>query len=161
MGKPNGSKLQDEIVTVPATAGSIIIFPGTTPHRSLNSVSPNIRWSCDFRIHPATARRPGKSKLDWFYGLKDSLLLREAGKDIEPEWEGWANVDRTEVQDAGKGLDAEKQKEDFDPVIVGPWMDLVCQFILCSSNYVITLYVHDVHAVGHRDRRAGAAQSAC
>ena len=32
-------------------AGSILIFPGTTPHRSLNSVSENIRWSCDFRLH--------------------------------------------------------------------------------------------------------------
>ena len=29
-------------------------------------------------------------------------------------------MDRTEVQDGAKGV----AKEDFDPVIVGPWMDL-------------------------------------
>lgn len=63
-------------ITIPAKAGSILIFPGTTPHRSLNSISENIRWSCDFRLHPKTAARPGKTDLDWFYGLKDSLLLR-------------------------------------------------------------------------------------
>ena len=40
-------------VAVPAKAGSILIFPGTTPHRSLNSTAENIRWSADFRLHKA------------------------------------------------------------------------------------------------------------
>jgi hypothetical protein len=69
-----------------------------------------------------------------FYGLKDSLLLRDAtadGKRVDPafrpDWSQWATVDRTEVQDAAKrgGQDkAEAAKEVFDPVIIGPWMDL-------------------------------------
>lgn len=38
----------------------------------------NIRWSTDFRLHPKKAQRPGKGgDLDWFYGLKDSLLVRD------------------------------------------------------------------------------------
>lgn len=31
-----------------------------------------------------------------------------------------ATLDRTELQSGAKGL----EEEDFDPVIVGPWMDL-------------------------------------
>eukprot|EP00041_Stephanoeca_diplocostata_P030764 m.939059 g.939059 ORF g.939059 m.939059 type:complete len:443 (+) comp23823_c1_seq9:90-1418(+) len=114
-------------VTIPAKAGSILIFPGTTPHRSLNSFSDNIRWSCDFRLHPKVAARPGKSDLDWFYGLKDSLLLREdmrINPTFTPDFSQWADTDRTECQDAAKGVDAHQAKEEFDPVIMGPWMDL-------------------------------------
>jgi hypothetical protein len=117
-------------VTVPCKAGGVLIFPGTTPHRSLNSFSKNIRWSCDFRLHPKVAARKGKGgDLDWFYGLKDSLLLREDPKvdpNYTPNFSEWATVDRTEVQDAGlKGQEqADVSKETFDPVIVGPWMDL-------------------------------------
>eukprot|EP00041_Stephanoeca_diplocostata_P030762 m.939477 g.939477 ORF g.939477 m.939477 type:complete len:270 (+) comp23823_c1_seq31:85-894(+) len=95
-------------VTIPAKAGSILIFPGTTPHRSLNSFSDNIRWSCDFRLHPKVAARPGKSDLDWFYGLKDSLLLREdmrINPTFTPDFSQWADTDRTECQDAAKGVD--------------------------------------------------------
>ena len=112
-------------VAVPAKAGSILIFPGTTPHRSLNSTAENIRWSADFRLHKAVRPDgPGRgADLDWFYGLKESLLLRDGGgggnPDFMPDWPSWAKVDRTEVQDSAVGLDA---KESFDPVIVGPWM---------------------------------------
>lgn len=65
MGSPNGVLDPKDKVTIPAKAGSILIFPGTTPHRSLNSVSSNIRWSADFRLHRKTAARPGKTALDW------------------------------------------------------------------------------------------------
>jgi hypothetical protein len=98
-----------DIVTVEAKAGSVLIFPGTTPHRSLNSVSNNIRWSCDFRLHRKTAARAGKTGLDWFYGLKESLLLRAdpaVDPDFEADYSEWATQDRTELQDAAKGDDA-------------------------------------------------------
>eukprot|EP01047_Picozoa_sp_COSAG01_P075467 COSAG01_NODE_12943_length_1659_cov_1.308333_1_plen_85_part_00 len=53
-------------ITQEAKAGGVLIFPGTTPHRSLNSTSQNIRWSTDFRLHPKRAARPGKGgELDW------------------------------------------------------------------------------------------------
>lgn len=154
LGK-KGSELQEGVdkFTVQAKAGSVLIFPGTTPHRSLNSTSSNIRWSCDFRLHPKTAQRPGKSELDWFYGLKDSLLLRQdpaTNPDFKPDYSEWAVKDRTELQDEallgsdGAGATAaptddagtneppaKKLKQDavagtdeFDTTIVGPWMDL-------------------------------------
>ena len=46
----------------------------------------------------------------------------EKNKDYKPDWTSWANVDRTKVQD--QGLGSEKNVKPFDPVIVGPWMDL-------------------------------------
>jgi hypothetical protein len=123
---------ESDILTCEVPAGTAIIFPGTTPHRSLNSASPGIRWSADFRLHNRSAARPGKTKLDWFYGLKDSLLLRdEHGNQAftRTERDQWAGVDRTKVQDENAGVHKEVSVEStfvpqFDPVIVGPWMDL-------------------------------------
>lgn len=151
LGK-KGAELQEGVdkFTVEAKAGSILIFPGTTPHRSLNSTSSNIRWSCDFRLHPKAAKRPGQRELDWFYGLKDSLLLRKDSEpDFKPDYSEWAVKDRTELQDealskdSGGGSstsapakegaeppekklkqDAEAADQVFDTTIVGPWMDL-------------------------------------
>ena len=62
LGKPH---LENDIDvdTIEAPAGSIIIFPGTTPHRSLNSVSDEIRWSCDFRLVPSCRRRRRRRRL--------------------------------------------------------------------------------------------------
>ncbi len=115
-----------DVFTAEVPAGTAILFPGTTPHRSLNSVSDRIRWSTDYRLHGKSAKRKGASELDWFYGLKDSLLLRRGSATEEaggwrPAWSEWANVDRTTVQDQGLGATVEAP---FDPVIVGPWMDL-------------------------------------
>jgi hypothetical protein len=116
---------EEDLVTVPCKAGSILIFPGTTPHRSLNSFADEVRWSCDFRLHPKTTKRPGKSELDWFYGLKDSLLVRDgSNKNYEPDWDSWANIDRTKLQESGKVGQKEEAKLNLDPVVVGPWMDL-------------------------------------
>eukprot|EP00658_Telonema_sp_P-2_P010493 TRINITY_DN13954_c0_g1_i3.p1 TRINITY_DN13954_c0_g1~~TRINITY_DN13954_c0_g1_i3.p1 ORF type:complete len:390 (-),score=92.31 TRINITY_DN13954_c0_g1_i3:83-1252(-) len=108
-----------DVVTLPAKAGSVLVFPGTSPHRSLNSISDNIRWSVDFRLHPKSAARSGESELDWFYGLKDSLVV-SGGK--EPSWDQWAAVDRTALQD--HKMQVQDAGDQFDQVIVGPWMDL-------------------------------------
>merc|ERR1711862_848563 len=89
--------------------------------------SDRIRWSVDFRLHKKCAKRTGSSDLDWFYGLKDSLLLREdpaVDANYSPDWSVWANMERTATQDASYGIDEEKAKLDLDPVIIGPWMDL-------------------------------------
>ena len=50
-------------------------------------------------------------------------MLRNGANDsagFKPDWLSWADVDRTEVQDSAVGLDA--KEEEFDPIIVGPWM---------------------------------------
>jgi len=113
-----------DIVTAEVTAGTVIIFSGLIPHRSLNSVSNEIRWSTDFRLHPArSAEKKGfsDSPLDWFYAVKDSLKLVDSEDEgYVPSFDEWANVDRTEQQDSSMGAET----EEFDPVIIGPWMDL-------------------------------------
>ena len=117
--------LASRIVTAEVPAGTAIIFPGTTPHRSLNSASDRIRWSTDYRLHRARATRPGATPLDWFYGLKDSLLLRDGSKTsthTPVKWNAWATVERTKLQDEELGVAA--ASVDFDPVVVGPWYDL-------------------------------------
>lgn len=114
---------EDMLFTAEVPAGTAILFSGLVPHRSLNSVSSNIRWSTDYRLHRRTPRRQGKTPLDWFYGLKDSLLLRDP-QDMSfqgADWASWSHVDRTEIQDNSLG---EKATKDFDDVIIGPWMDL-------------------------------------
>ena len=127
-----GGAVELDVATVEVKAGSAIIFGGNVPHRSRNSNSSDIRWSLDWRLHAKTPSKGGfkggDGELDWFYGLKDSLLLRDGSRPIagqlEPDWDGWLQVDRTAVQDGEKGIDAQQAKRNFDPIIVGPWMDL-------------------------------------
>ena len=53
-------------------AGDALIFPQTTPHRSLTNFTDKTRWSLDYRYHASDT--PGlENPLDWFYGVKDSI----------------------------------------------------------------------------------------
>merc|ERR1712012_572706 len=109
--------------TLECPAGSLLIFGGTLPHRSLDSVSQEIRWSGDFRLHRTVPSAPSSTgrDLDWFYGLKDSLKLRDAvDPSYVPDWSSWANIDRAKQQESGLQV----KIADFDGAMVGPWMDL-------------------------------------
>ena len=83
--------------TLEVSAGSAIFFSGIMPHRSINSVSNSIRWSTDLRYHRYIAKNPGIRKLDWFYGIKDSIPVRGSLKASDEEWKKWSNIERTEV----------------------------------------------------------------
>jgi ectoine hydroxylase-related dioxygenase (phytanoyl-CoA dioxygenase family) len=102
LGREDGKFQEGDIATVPAKKGSIILFSGTMPHRSINSSSKNVRWSCDFRFHKKTAKRPGKSENDWFFGMKEALQLRDgAGKSskkrADVDWKKWAAEERNDL----------------------------------------------------------------
>lgn len=58
---------------------------------SLPNISNQIRWALDLRW-----QRPDQPF--GLYGLKDGLLLRKDGKNVEPDWEKFESVDRTTVQ---------------------------------------------------------------
>lgn len=58
---------------------------------SLPNISNQIRWALDLRW-----QRPDQPF--GLYGLKDGLLLRKDGKNVEPDWEKFEAVDRTTVQ---------------------------------------------------------------
>lgn len=121
---------EDRAVLVPAQAGDMIFFGPTVLHRSIPNRGDTIRWSADLRWHEVGGQaQPAPSNistspLDWFYGLKDSLVIREGGKPVLQglsAMDEWANVDRSEVQEAGLKT---KAALDLDPIVTGPWMDL-------------------------------------
>ena len=111
-----GENISNRVATCEVPRGTVIIFPGTTPHRSLNSYSSDIRWSADFRLHGESSAYMSATgrKMDWFYGLKDSLLLLKGGRSVSVDWDDWVALDRSHLQD--------KETSSVDPVIVGPWM---------------------------------------
>lgn len=58
---------------------------------SLPNISKQIRWALDLRW-----QRPDQPY--GLYNLKDGLLLRKDGKNVEQDWEKFEAVDRTVVQ---------------------------------------------------------------
>ncbi|KAH8092443.1 phytanoyl-CoA dioxygenase [Aureococcus anophagefferens] len=91
-------------------AGDVIFFGPTMVHRSIKNSGSTIRWSADLRWHqvggpgaPPPPERAGGDELDFFYGLKNSLVIAEPGAVApgSPAMDAWASIDRSEVQEAG------------------------------------------------------------
>ncbi|KAH8061371.1 phytanoyl-CoA dioxygenase [Aureococcus anophagefferens] len=118
--------------TVTHTAGDVIFFGPTMVHRSIKNSGSTIRWSADLRWHqvggpgaPPPPERAGGDELDFFYGLKNSLVIAEPGATVapgSPAMDAWASIDRSEVQEAG--LNTKAAAIDLDPIVTGPWMDI-------------------------------------
>jgi len=94
--------------------GGMLLINNMIPHRSLNNLSSDIRWSLDLRW-----QRPEKSV--GFYGLKEGVLMRSKKNPVKQiDWEGFLATERHEQMDGTlRGKEAE---EEFDTTIVGPWM---------------------------------------
>merc|ERR1711879_263522 len=106
---------------VPAKRGDAILFANTVAHRSLPNHSDGVRWSIDLRFHSVLPDNGGVTDLDWFYGVKDSLQLKESDEGEPTNFADWAGQDRTKLQDASANKFADSE---LDPIIIGPWMDL-------------------------------------
>lgn len=129
LGLPDAA---DRAVLVPARAGDMIFFGPTMVHRSIKNSGSTIRWSADLRWHqvggpgaPPPPERAGGDELDFFYGLKNSLVIAEPGVTVapgSPAMDAWASIDRSEVQEAG--LNTKAAAIDLDPIVTGPWMDI-------------------------------------
>ena len=129
LGLPDAA---DRATLVPARAGDVIFFGPTMVHRSIKNSGSTIRWSADLRWHqvggedaPPPSDGAEGSELDFFYGLKNSLIVREPGVTVtagSPALEAWADIDRSEVQEAG--LNTKAAEIDLDPIVTGPWMDV-------------------------------------
>jgi len=100
-----------EIVTCPIPLGGFLLINQLIPHRSLENLSNQVRWSVDLRW-----QRPQD---DCNHGLKKPLLLRTAKeRDAKPDWAAWGSQDRHQLFE-----DKEKANVDrFLPIITGPWM---------------------------------------
>ncbi|KAH8095187.1 phytanoyl-CoA dioxygenase [Aureococcus anophagefferens] len=108
LGLPDAA---DRATLVPARAGDVIFFGPTMVHRRRAGAPP-----------PPGA---GGDELDFFYGLKNSLVIAEPGATVapgSPAMDAWASIDRSEVQEAG--LNTKAAAIDLDPIVTGPWMDI-------------------------------------
>ncbi|XP_068681653.1 uncharacterized protein [Montipora foliosa] len=113
---------EKDIVLCEVPFGGVLFINNMIPHRSLENFSDSIRWSLDLRW-----QKPDKP--NGFYGLKDSVLLRSSkDPNYTVDWEKFAALDRTNLQDADVKSKADKgeiilaEALEFDTTIVGPWM---------------------------------------
>merc|ERR1712110_1348440 len=94
--------------------GGMLLINNLIPHRSLNNLSNDIRWSFDFRW-----QRPNEST--GFWGLKDGVLMRSADKSFTGiDWDTFNSVERHAVYK--DKLQDTSGNEEFDTTLVGPWM---------------------------------------
>lgn len=100
-----------DLVTCEVPKGGVLFLNNLVPHRSLENYSDGIRWSLDLRW-----QRPGED--NGFYGLKDCIpMARGDDPGFKPDWAGWADVNRTELQMA-----EDAAVDPFDTTISGPWI---------------------------------------
>ncbi|XP_005105561.1 uncharacterized protein LOC101849867 isoform X2 [Aplysia californica] len=94
--------------------GGMLLINNLIPHRSLNNLSNDIRWSLDLRW-----QRPDKPV--GFYGLKQGIMMRSKKNPIkEIDWNSFNSVDRHTKAD--EELKGKEDEDEFDTTIVGPWM---------------------------------------
>ncbi|CAL1527986.1 unnamed protein product, partial [Lymnaea stagnalis] len=101
-------------VLCPVPYGGMLLINNMIPHRSLNNVSDDIRWSVDLRWQ-------NPEKAIGFYGIKDGILMRSEKNPLkEIDWDTFNSVDR--YKGAVKESTGDVKEDPFDTVNVGPWM---------------------------------------
>lgn len=141
-----------DVVTCEVPLGSALFLNNLIPHRSLNNLSDNIRWSLvSFAGRGGAMQLPNApllaQDLRWqaagepngFWNLKESIPMRRGGDEsFNINWEGWADVNRAELQDeATRGDVADR----FDTSISGPWMG--CYWDVVHHNKHTKTYIPD------------------
>ncbi|KAK3715067.1 hypothetical protein QZH41_012139, partial [Actinostola sp. cb2023] len=111
-----GVDMQKDIVLCEVPMGGILFINNLVPHRSLQNHSQQIRWSVDLRWCVP-------DKPNGFYDLKDSVLMHTA-KDPEYkiDWERFVNTDRHSLEAGDTNESQNRDEDEFDPTIIGPWM---------------------------------------
>ena len=113
MQRTLGVDMARDVVTCEVPFGGILLLNNAVPHRSLENLSNQIRWSLDLRW-----QRPDMP--NGFYSLKENVVMRRAGdQDYKIDWSRFAGVNRTELQAKAAGHNDE---DEFDTTIHGPWM---------------------------------------
>ncbi|XP_062616942.1 uncharacterized protein LOC134278659 [Saccostrea cucullata] len=123
MQKSLGVDMEKDVITCPVPYGGMLLFNNLTPHRSLPNISNQIRWALDLRW-----QRPDQPY--GLFNLKDGLLLRKDGKNVERDWEKFESVDRTIVQ--------KKSVEGFVDLFGGACLGLGI-FVLVDKNEILVL----------------------
>ncbi|KAK9903937.1 hypothetical protein WJX75_000915 [Coccomyxa subellipsoidea] len=122
-----GVDMAADVVTCEVPFGSVLFLNNLIPHRSLDNMSDQIRWSLDLRW-----QRPDLP--NGFYGLKDCITMAKSGEPgYAPDWTNWGRQDRTPMQktaisadkmaEVSAAADEAQGDRDLDTTISGPWMD--------------------------------------
>ena len=107
-----GVDLEKDIVTCEVPFGGMLLLNNCIPHRSLENFSDKVRWSLDLRWQDP-------EKPNGFHDLKECILMRKEGDpNYKIDWEEFAALDRTMLQNQAMGFSA----DEFDATIHGPWM---------------------------------------
>ena len=105
--------MEKHATTCEMKMGSVLLFNSLLPHRSVRNLSTDTRWSLDLRLCNPTLPTG-------VFGMKEALPLCSGGKDLEVDWEKWANIGRTTLQD--EYMSSGAKKDELDTTICGPWM---------------------------------------
>jgi len=116
-----GVSEEKDIVTCEVPYGSVLLLNNLIPHRSLENLSDQIRWSLDLRW-----QQPDKA--NGFYGIKDNILMRTArDSSYRPDWDAWNRKNRSVLQEQAVRHETVGTKalndDRFDTTIAGPWMN--------------------------------------
>lgn len=118
MEKTLGVNLEEDVKVEPVPYGGFVLFHNLTPHRSLENVSNDVRWSVDLRWQ--------SPREDFgFYGIQQGVLMRSPEQpDLQPDWEEFFKVDRKAVwQKRHQEVEAEEKIDpEFDTRVTGPWI---------------------------------------
>ena len=101
----------------PIPYGGLLLFNNFIPHRSLDNVSDEVRWSVDFRF-----KKPGAD--NGMFGLKPDVLMRtKENPNMKIDWDSFDKIDRTKAQIASvKDIVEIAEDQEFDTTVQGPWM---------------------------------------
>ncbi|KAH9505053.1 hypothetical protein Btru_061527 [Bulinus truncatus] len=111
--KLNVDFVKDKVLC-PVPYGGMLLINNMTPHRSLDNLSNEIRWSIDLRWQ-------NPEKPIGMYGLKDGVLMRSAKNPVKKiDWDRFNSVDRH--HEADKDCKGKVEDDPFNTILVGPWM---------------------------------------
>ncbi|KAK7103955.1 phytanoyl-CoA dioxygenase domain-containing protein 1 homolog [Littorina saxatilis] len=110
--------MKKDIVLCEVPYGGMLLINNMIPHRSLNNVSNDIRWSLDLRW-----QKPDKSV--GFYDMKEGVLMRTKDKpNLKVDWSSFDAIERhvEAKKRVEKDFPQEEGEDKFDTTIQGPWM---------------------------------------
>ncbi|XP_060065780.1 uncharacterized protein LOC132546102 [Ylistrum balloti] len=107
--------MKRDLETCPVEYGGFLLFHNLTPHRSLENMSTDIRWSCDFRWQSPHEH--------WgFYGLGEGVPMRSAeNPNMKADFKKFFSFDRKE-QWQKRYYRQDDVNDPFDTTITGPWI---------------------------------------
>jgi len=117
MEKTLGVDVKRDTVLCAVPYGGMLLLNNMIPHRSLNNVTKEIRWSLDLRW-----QRPDKSV--GFYDLKEGVLMRTKEQpNLKIDFDSFDAKDRAKAAKLNVDTpEALQTEDDFETTIQGPWM---------------------------------------